>query len=119
MGITQIHGRLGENAACKLLKQKGYTILERNFRKRCGEIDIIAQQGDTISFVEVKTRNSTAYGQASEAVTYQKQKRLIRTAELYIMEKGLDAAFSFDIVEVYHTGRKVTAINHIENAFYA
>lgn len=117
MGLTQIRGKVGEDAACKFLKQKGYKILERNFRKRYGELDIIAQKGDLISFVEVKARSGTAFGTPSEAVTYTKQRRLIKTAESYVMEKGLDAACSFDIIEVYHTGRKITSINHIENAF--
>ena len=119
MGITQIHGNLGENAACKHLKKNGYKILERNYRKRYGEIDIIAQKDDVYIFVEVKTRAETDYGMASEAVTKSKQQKLVRTAQFYIMEHKLDAAFSFDVIEVYHKGRKVLNVNHIENAFYA
>ena len=118
MGITQIHGNLGENAACKHLKKNGYKILERNYRKRYGEIDIIAQKDDVYIFVEVKTRAETDYGMASEAVTKSKQQKLVRTAQFYIMEHKLDAAFSFDVIEVYHKGRKVLNVNHIENAFY-
>jgi len=119
MGITQIHGNLGENAACKHLKKNGYKILERNYRKRYGEIDIIAQKDDVYIFVEVKTRAEIDYGMASEAVTKSKQQKLVRTAQFYIMEHKLDAAFSFDVIEVYHKGRKVLNVNHIENAFYA
>ena len=118
MGITQIHGNLGENAACKHLKKNGYKILERNYRKRYGEIDIIAQKDDVYIFVEVKTRAETDYGMASEAVTKSKQQKLVRTAQFYIMEHKLDAAFSFDVIDVYHKGRKVLNVNHIENAFY-
>ncbi len=119
MGITQLHGNIGESAACKFLKKNGYKVIERNYRKRYGEIDIIAQKGEMYVFIEVKTRADTDYGLAAEAVTKTKQQRIIRTAKLYIMENELDAAFSFDVIEVYHKGRKVVRINHIENAFYA
>lgn len=119
MGITQLRGNRGEHAACKYLIQKGYRILERNFRKRYGEIDIIAQKNDVISFVEVKTRSTTDFGNACEAVTPKKQQKIIRTANAYIMEKELDAGFSFDIIEVYIVGRKIVSIHHMENAFYA
>ena len=118
MGITQIHGNLGEKAACEYLKKNGYQILKRNYRKRFGEIDIIAHKEDMYIFVEVKTRADTEYGMASEAVTKAKQQKLIRTAKYFIMEEKLDAAFSFDVIEVYHKGRKVEQIHHIENAFY-
>ncbi len=117
MGLPQLFGQSGENTACKFLKKNGYTILERNFRKKYGEIDIIAQKGELISFVEVKTRATEKYGTAGEAVGIKKQQRLIKTAQSYIAEKNLDAAFSFDIIEVYHSGRKILKINHIENAF--
>lgn len=117
MGITQICGNIGENAACKYLKKQRYSIIERNFRRRYGEIDIIAQKKDMYVFVEVKTRESTEYGLAMEFVTKSKQQKLIRTAKLYIMEHELDAAFSFDVIEVYHKGQKIVNINHIENAF--
>jgi putative endonuclease len=111
-------GKTGENAAAKYLKNKGYKILAKNFRKTYGEIDIIAQKGENITFVEVKTRKSDAYGTPAEFVTIKKQKRIIKAAYTYIQEKDLDAEFTFDIVEVYFDGRKVTQINHIENAFY-
>ncbi len=119
MGLTQIHGDLGEKAACKYLKKHGYKILVCNYRKTYGEIDIIAQKKDMISFVEVKTRSNTDYGTAAEAVTYQKQQKLIRTAKAYIVENGLDTGITFDVIEVYHEGRKVVSVHHIENAFYA
>ncbi len=119
MGLTQLHGDLGENAACKYLKKHKYKILARNYRKTYGEIDIIAQKNDMISFVEVKTRTNTDYGTAGEAVTYHKQQKLIRAAKAYIAENKLDCGISFDVVEVYHEGRKVVSVYHIENAFYA
>ncbi len=117
MGLTLITGNRGENEACKYLKKKGYRILERNFRKRYGEIDIIAQKGSVISFVEVKTRARTDFGTAGEAVGFKKQQRIIHTAQAYIMEQNIDAAFSFDIIEVYYTKNRIDSINHLENAF--
>ncbi len=66
-------GLSGEDAACQYLEQKGYKILRRNFRCYSGEIDIIAAKGQTLSFIEVKTRSSTLYGLPREAVTFGKQ----------------------------------------------
>lgn len=111
-------GKQGETAAAKYLKQNGYKILERNYRKTYGEIDIIAQKGENIAFVEVKTRKSDAYGTPAEFVTAGKQKKIIKAAYTYIQEHNLDAEFTFDIVEVYLNGRKIKAMNHIKNAFY-
>lgn len=115
---AQINGKRGEDAACKFLKKNHYAILERNYRKRCGEIDIIAQKDETIIFVEVKTRADVSYGTPAEFVTYEKQQKIIKTAQTYVVEQGLDAAYSFDVIEVFLTGNKVSRINHIENAFY-
>lgn len=111
-------GKAGEAAAAKFLKKNGYKILTKNYRKTYGEIDIIAQCGENIAFVEVKTRKSDAFGTPAEFVTTQKQKKLIKTAFAYIQEHDLDAEFTFDIVEVYTDGKKVKEINHIKNAFY-
>ena len=111
-------GNKGEAAAAKFLKAKGYKILAKNFRKTYGEIDIIAQKGENIAFVEVKTRKSDAFGTPAEFVTVKKQKRIIKAAYTYVQEKDLDAEFTFDIVEVYLDGRKIKEINHIKNAFY-
>ena len=119
MGLTQISGTLGENAAVKLLKKKGYQILARNFRKKYGELDIIAKKDDLIAFVEVKLRSTKYFGTAAEAVNFKKQQRIIRTAKAYIVQKRLDCAFRFDVIEVYHKGLSVTEVNHIESAFYA
>ena len=111
-------GKKGEIAAYKYLKKNGYKILARNYRKTYGEIDIIAQKGENIAFVEVKTRKNDSFGTPAEFVTVQKQKKLIKTAYTYIQENNLDAEFTFDVVEVYFDGKKVKEINHIENAFY-
>ena len=117
--ITQLRGSYGEKVACQHLKKNNYIILERNYRKRFGEIDIIAKKGDLIAFVEVKTRSCEEFGKPSEAVNYAKRQRIIKTALSYIAQKDLDAEFSFDIIEVLINNKKVLSINHIENAFYA
>lgn len=111
-------GKAGETAAAKFLKKNGYKILATNYRKTYGEIDIIAQCGENVAFVEVKTRKSDIFGTPAEFVTTQKQKKLIKAAYTYIQEHNLDAEFTFDIVEVYTDGKKIKQINHIKNAFY-
>ena len=112
-------GKFGEDAAAEYLVLNGYVIIDRNLRFRVGELDIVALDTDGCTvFVEVKTRKNADYGYASEFVDRNKQKRLIRAAELY---SGRDIYMRFDIIEVYYrlcdNRMKVTEINHIENAF--
>lgn len=112
---TRNFGNAGEDAACAYLEKRGYSILARNFRRRCGEIDIIAQKRDTIAFVEVKRRSGLKFGQPAEAVTAQKQRHILQTAMLYIQENGLeDADIRFDIIEILPA-----RVHHIQNAFDA
>jgi len=111
-------GTAGEAAAAKFLKKNGYKILAKNYRKTYGEIDIVAQNGENIAFVEVKTRKSDLFGTPAEFVTVKKQKRIIKAAYAYIQQHNLDAEFTFDIVEVYLDKNKIKNINHIKNAFY-
>ncbi|MBQ7793337.1 MAG: YraN family protein [Clostridia bacterium] len=112
-------GDFGESAAAAYLEKKGLKILKRNYYCRVGEIDIIAADGDTVVFVEVKTRRSARFGRASEFVDWKKQQRIIKTALYYI--GSADRAIRFDVVEVYYheVGENLVAdsINHIENAF--
>ena len=108
-------GAEGEARARAYLLGKGAKILEMNYRRPTGEIDIIARQGRTLLFVEVKRRSSLRFGRPSEAVNRQKQAHILRTAQLYLQEKRLeDAPVRFDIIEVLPDG-----IHHIENAFDA
>lgn len=116
MNIKNIGG-IGETATCNYLKKHKYKILARNYRKTFGEIDIVARKGETVFFIEVKTRSSMEYGRPCEAVTLQKRRKIIQTAYAYIEEKKLDANYSFDIVEVFHENGKIISVNHIENAF--
>ena len=106
-------GALGEDQACAYLKAQGYRILERNYARPTGEIDIIARDGKTIAFIEVKARATARYGLPAEAVTPAKQAHILRTALIYISERDLaDAPMRFDIIEVL-SGE----IHHIRAAF--
>lgn len=108
-------GTEGESAARDYIVSKGGKILEMNFRRPSGEIDIIAKMRKTILFIEVKRRSSLRFGRPSEAVDPRKQTHILRTAMLYLQENGLeDAPVRFDIIEILPAG-----VNHIENAFDA
>ena len=114
---TKNLGNAGENFAARYLEQHGYKILEKNFRVRSAEIDIIAQIGDVIVFVEVKTRSNTRHGLPAEAVNFRKQKKIIEAASVFLQdEKYFDSPCRFDVIEIYSDGIKFTA-RHIENAF--
>ncbi len=102
-------------AALWIEKNKGYEILERNYRRRTGEIDIIARDGETAVFIEVKYRQSTVCGYPSEAVTRQKQRHIMDTAALYMQENGGDPA-RFDVAEIIDKNGRMF-IRYIENAF--
>ena len=112
---TKKIGNEGENRACKFLLQNGYEIIERNWRTRTGEIDIIAVMDGCTVFVEVKTRKNDRFGAAAEYVDYRKQEK-IKKAAMYFL-KNQDADMRFDVIEVYHSCGQVTKINHITDAF--
>lgn len=112
-------GDFGEDMAEEFVKEKGFTILERNYRKKTGEIDIIAENVKFLVFIEVKTRRDNSCGLPSEAVDAKKQARLYKTAERYIAEKPTEKEIRFDIIEVYARmidgNPVIESINHIEN----
>lgn len=113
-------GGAGEQIAADFLRQAGYQLLARNFRAKTGEIDIIVQKDGTIAFVEVKTRSNYNFGAPAEAVTYLKQRKIIRTALFYLKASAnTDKPFRFDIIEVLlrPTPGARAACNHIVNAF--
>lgn len=98
---NQLTGNQGEELACKFLQNNGYKVLERNFRIRGGEIDIIAKDGEEIVFVEVKARYSHEYGLPSESITYFKLKALQKAALFYLQKKGwLEKGYRFDFVGI-------------------
>lgn len=117
--LNKCIGNFGEKAAEAYLKQEGYTILENNFKCKIGEIDIIAQDGDYITFVEVKTRYSQQFGIPAEAITYKKQVRIIKSAQIYILKKKLfNIDFRFDVIQVMtNTNNDTISIDLIKNAF--
>ena len=110
-------GKLGEDLACAYLTEKGYRILQRNFRCRLGEIDIIAQTAEFLVFVEVKLRKNDRYGSAAEYVTTAKQARIRNTAKYYLTYRAANLQPRFDVIEVTADNGKVSNINHIEDAF--
>ncbi len=106
-------GNLGEDLATAYLRNRGYTILERNYARSGGEIDVIAREGSVLAFVEVKARTTVRYGTPAEAVNRTKRMRILRTAMRYISEHNLDdVAMRFDILELLPD-----EINLIRNAF--
>ncbi len=94
-------GSKGKKIACKSIKKNGYKIIEKNYRTKYGEIDIIAEQENTMCFIEVKARSSSDYGSPEEFVTKRKQKKLWRTSCIYINKNSIENKdFRFDVVAV-------------------
>ena len=105
-------GREGESIAENFLKQNRYKILEKNFRTKFGELDIIAKDKKCVVFVEVKTRKDDSFGAPQSAVTGFKQENLALAAMVYIKKKVLRSDYRFDIIAI-QDGK----IEHIKNAF--
>ncbi|MGH9160106.1 MAG: YraN family protein [Vicinamibacteraceae bacterium] len=113
-------GESGEALACRELQRHGYAILERRYRTRGGEIDIIAEHRHALVFVEVKTRRSTSFGQPAEAVTWLKRRRLRALARDYLCHRRLgDRRCRFDVVTVLWPKDQRPTIEIIQNAFDA
>ena len=112
-------GKQGEIWAWEYLQQRQYVIVEKNFRCKFGEIDLIAKDKHLIVFVEVRTKTSTAYGPAYNSVTSSKQKQVKRVALFYISKYNLvNTQFRFDVIGITldpRTGHH--QIDHIQNAF--
>jgi len=108
-------GNETETAACRWLEQQGLFIMERNFRCKPGEIDIIARDGNTLVFVEVRQRSHRNFGDGFSSVDYRKQQKLIRAARWYLQERKLFDQYPcrFDIV----SARSVTDLEWIKDAF--
>lgn len=109
-------GARGEAIACDALLSKGYSILERNYRWKHLEIDIIALKCEELVFVEVKTRGTAFFGEPYNAVTRTKQKQLIKAANAYIHDKNLDYCSRFDVFSII-LNQHERKIEHIEYAF--
>lgn len=111
-------GREGEALAYNFLQQKGYEIVDRNWRYGPKEIDIVARDGDTMVFVEVKTRSTLAFELPQEAVTKKKMKNLVEAADAYMIQNNIDLEGRFDIVAVLN-GNPPKVIEHLEGAWQA
>ena len=111
-------GQCGEETAVKILKKNGYKIIERNYRTRQGEIDIIAQDGEYTCFVEVKFRKNDDFGDPGDFIDERKQQKIIKTAQYYAVKKGIyDTPMRFDAVLITAgTGKKINA-EVIKDAF--
>ena len=113
-------GQWGEALVAEDLGRKGWRIAARNFRCRFGELDIVAENGRYLAFVEVKLRKNDRFGSACEAVTPAKQRRLRAAAELYLMGRPTGLQPRFDVAEVYAplgVRTEKPDIYYIENAF--
>jgi len=115
---TQAVGRTGEGIALDHLRRKKYKIVETGFHFLRGEIDIIARDGPTLVFVEVKMRTGTGFGRPEEAVTPAKQRQIRKVAEGYLMVRRLgDVPCRFDVISIGPGDRGGTTVEHFENAF--
>ena len=117
MTDKKVIGDKGEDFAALYFEKQGYKIKARNVHSRYGEIDLIAENGDTVVFVEVKTRSHDSLDRAADAVTPAKQKKIILTALDYISKSNTDKIMRFDVFEVYHANGRIYKFNHIKNAF--
>ena len=112
-------GKTGEDLACAALEARGYEIIERRYRQRAGEIDIIARDGPTLVFVEVKARESHEFGDAAEAVTRFKRRRLTQLALEYMARQHVsDCPCRFDVVAIHFDAGRAS-IEVFQNAFDA
>jgi len=115
MKISNPTAILGENAACEFVKKKGYKILERNFRKSYGEIDIIALDRDVLVFIEVKTRSTDCYGTPFDAISISKLEQIVKGAQYYkyILHPEFPDAMRIDAIGVFVEKEKVRSIEHL------
>ncbi|MFY2789568.1 YraN family protein [Rhodococcus sp. MALMAid1271] len=118
MATHQQLGARGEDIAVRYLEGIGLEVVERNWRHRTGELDIVAREGDTVVFVEVKTRSGIGYGTPAEAVTYSKQTR-IRGLALYwlALQQGPWVQIRFDVVAIVVGRDDTPQITHVRAAF--
>ncbi len=110
-------GKLGEEKVCAYLEEIGYRIVDRNYRIRGGEIDIIAENGEYIAFVEVKSRKPDSLVTGFEAVNRRKKGLIIRTAADYCCKNPSTLQPRFDVAQVIIDDGKVNSIDYIFNAY--
>ncbi|HRY14095.1 MAG TPA: YraN family protein [Syntrophomonadaceae bacterium] len=111
-------GHKGEDLAASYLQKKGYRILQRNYRSKSGEIDIICCKPEIIVFVEVKTRTSKLYGSPEESITWRKRDHIRKTALDYLAaDRRPFKELRFDVIGIMIEQGVVTKVNHLEGAF--
>jgi len=109
-------GKKGEQLAIDFLIKNGYTIRDKNWRYQKAEVDIIAQNGETLAVVEVKTRSTTDFGNPQDFVNPKKIKLLVSAIDEYVTSKDLDVDVRFDIIAIVKENNNFT-IEHLEDAF--
>ena len=117
---SRLRGRWGEALAAEFLRRKGYRIIASGWRCRFGELDLVAEGGEVLCFIEVKLRGSERFGTGAEQVDRRKQERLRTTAELYLQQHPSPLQPRFDVVEILAPQGMATkrpGIRQIENAF--
>ena len=110
-------GKLGEEMAVEFLQKDGYAILETNWTFQKAEIDIIAQKGNTLAIIEVKTRSSLEFGLPQDFVKPKKIQLLTKAVDAYVNERDLDIEVRFDIIAIHKEGKSFV-IEHLIDAFY-
>ena len=116
MASNKTKGDLGEELASEYILKLGFSILERNYRYKRAEIDVIAQKENLLVFFEVKARNGNAYGYPEEAVDEKKTEMVLMAANNYILETGWEEEIRFDIISIsMHSENRIM---HFEDAFY-
>lgn len=117
MAQHNIQGKNGEDLAAQYLRKKGYQILQRNWRHKRLEIDIIAQNENTLIIVEVKTRSSDIITRPEDAIDHKKIKHLLSAAQAYVNYHQIDLDIRFDVISII-LNNKLCKLEHIEDAFY-
>lgn len=110
-------GRIGEGIARSYLERKGLAFVTANWACRAGEIDLVMRDGETLVLVEVRLRSNEARAEAAETVSYQKKRKLLRTARYYQLKKDFWGDIRFDVVAIKLTSDGSFLIEHIEHAF--
>lgn len=117
--FNRFFGSVGERAAVRYMKKRGYRIVARNYENRLGEIDVIALDGETIVFVEVKTRRTSRKGQPVEAVDIRKQRQILKTAQAFLKERDLlDRSVRYDVIGLlWPEDQENPQVDHYISAF--
>lgn len=117
MSTAKASGDQGEACVAEYLERRGWTVLDRQWRCRYGELDLVAQDGGTVCFIEVKRRGPRSIGLPREFVDGRKRERLRKTAAVYLAEQETEARARFDVAEVYEEENGRLRIEYLENAF--